>query len=107
ISSAKYIVNPTPIWAGYSSTIEAMYFATPIIVPAYMEFVAEFGVDIDFGFYLENCSEKTVSDTLRKALSLSSLEYKKLAENAHLRVKEYNWESYVDRFLLRLNQIVK
>ncbi|MDG2949978.1 glycosyltransferase family protein [Exercitatus varius] len=107
MSSAKYIANPTPIWAGYSSTIEAMYFATPVIVPAYMEFVAEFGDDIDFGFYLEDCSEKSVSKILSKAFSLSPSEYKAIAEKAHFRVKDYSWESYVDRFLVKLNQVIK
>lgn len=107
ISSAKYIVNPTPVWAGYSSTIEAMYFATPVIVPAYLEFVAEFGDNIDFGFYLRDSSEMYLSEILKKALSLTQTEYEVIAEKAHLRVKNYTWESYVDRFLIKLNQIIE
>ncbi len=49
--NAKVIVNPSPLWAGYSSTIEAMFFYTPVIVSPYKDFVDEFGKDIPFGIY--------------------------------------------------------
>ena len=95
--SAKVFVNPTPLWAGYSSTIESMYFYTPVIVSPYKDFVDEFGENIDFGVYNEKFLAQTLADNiLRLVLNPKYLE---MCNNAHDRVKNYTWKNYVDKII--------
>lgn len=99
--SSKMVVNPTPNWGGYSSTVEAMYFYTPVIVSPYDDFVNEFGKDIDFGIY----NEKYDSSVLAKNIEaiFNSGDYENMCLNAHERVKDYTWDNYVDKILKLLN----
>ncbi len=96
--NAKVIVNPTPIWSGYSSIIEAMYFFTPVIICKYQDFSIEFGNDIDFGLYTndEFNHEKLATDidTLFKTES-----YDLMCKNAHEKVYNYTWDRYVFNIL--------
>lgn len=89
------------IGGGYSSTVEAMYFYTPVIVSPYDDFVNEFGKDIDFGIY----NEKYDSSVLAKNIEaiFNSGDYENMCLNAHERVKDYTWDNYVDKILKLLN----
>lgn len=104
LSTAQILVNPSPQWAGYSSTIEAMYFYTPIIVSPYEEFINEFGKDLNFGLYTDNTIEK-----LAKCINsiIYSSNYTQLCLNAHNRVSKYTWDCYVEKFLFSINRVKK
>ncbi len=104
LSTAQIFVNPSPQWAGYSSTIEAMYFYTPIIVSPYKEFVNEFGNNLNFGLYTDNTIEKLVNSI---NLIIHDSNYVQLCLNAHNRVAKYTWNHYIDKFLFSVNQILK
>lgn len=95
--SAKVFVNPTPLWAGYSSTIESMYFYTPVIVSPYKDFVDEFGVNIDFGIFNEIFSAESLCDNILKVVTNSN--YILMCKRAHERVKDYTWKNYVDKIV--------
>lgn len=95
--NAKVLVNPTPKWGAYSSTIEAMYYYTPVIVSPYETFVNEFGQTIDFGLYNEHYTTEGIAKDIEKVIF--SCEYKSFCENAHNRVEKYTWNSYVDKVL--------
>ena len=94
---SRIIVNPSKEWAGYSSMIEAMFFATPVVVSPYKDFVEEFGKDIDFGAYSPEYDVSTLANTICRVLE--SKDYPSLCRNAYERVKDYTWSNYVDRVL--------
>lgn len=97
LCAASVFVNPTPLWGGFSSTIEAMYFGTPIIVSNYEDFVDYFGSEIDFGCYNHVFNKQCLSQNIKQVLT--SCDYEKMCRNAHNRVKSFTWDSYVDRVL--------
>lgn len=101
---AKLFVNPTPLWAGYSSTIEAMYFYTPVVVSNYPSFVSEFGEDIDFGYYVRNQNPDTLYEGINSILD--NQEYNLMVLKAHEVVKSYTWDSYVDHFLQIAQRVI-
>jgi len=102
LMGAKLFVNTTRQWAGYSSTIEAMYYGCPVIVSPYSDFTAEFGTNIGFGFYKDE--ETSLSDLIQRIFSLSVEEYRVMSRQAHDMVADYNWDNYVDAFLKDLNE---
>ena len=95
--SSKVIVNPTPKWAAYSSTIEAMYFYTPLIVSPYEDFVKDFGEDINFGLYNQEFTVACIAGNIEKILTHP--DYATLSTNAHEAVDDYTWENYVEKVL--------
>lgn len=101
---AKVVVNPTPLWAGYSSTIEAMYFYTPVVVSPYSDFVDEFGENLDFGEYCTEFTVEALADSILKVFRSDN--YEQMCTNAHNRVKDYTWDNYVDRLLAEMGKIV-
>lgn len=97
LMESKVIVNPTPKWAAYSSTIEALYFCTPLIVSPYDDFVAEFGENITFGLYNHEYNQECIADNIKKVLTASH--YKKMCLDAHYIVKDYTWDVYTNKVL--------
>ena len=95
--NAKVLINPTPKWGAYSSTIEAMYNYTPVIVSPYETFVNEFGRIIDFGLYNEHYTAEGIAKDIE--IVIFNNDYKSLCENAHNRVEKYTWSNYVDKVL--------
>lgn len=102
IINARVFVNPTPKWAGYSSTIEAMYFGTPVIVSPYEDFVNEFGETLDFGLYNTIFSTDALARNIQDIFQHDN--YSQLCIRAHDRVKSYTWDAYVDK-VLKLIQV--
>ncbi len=94
---ATVFVNPTPIWAGYSSMIEAMYNYTPVVVSPYDDFVEEFSDNIQFGIYQRDTSPQSIANSIIEIYQ--SRDYQTMCENAHNAVKDYNWDNYVDLIL--------
>jgi len=95
--NAKVLINPTPKWGAYSSTIEAMYYYTPVIVSPYETFVNEFGRIIDFGLYNEHYTAEGIAKDIETVFFNN--DYKSLCYNAHNRVEKYTWSNYVDKVL--------
>ena len=94
---AKVFVNPTPTWAGYSSTIEAMYYGTPILISKYKDFEFDFGEKIAFGVYNESFDEKCIMANIDNIIS--NKDYENMCVNAHDAVKDYTWDNMVDKIL--------
>lgn len=103
ILNASVFVNPTELWAGYSSTIEAMYFYTPIIISPYKDFVSEFGAEINFGLYNSEFNAKCLSTNIERILN--DPDYLDKCINAHNVTKNYTWNTYVDKVLNVIEQI--
>jgi glycosyltransferase involved in cell wall biosynthesis len=99
---ATLLVNPAANWGAYSSTIEAMYYGTPVIVTPYDDFVADFGREIEFGYYLEK--PDNLLPLIKKVLSQTTEEYQTMCLAAREAVKDYTWDKYVDVFLDSLKQ---
>lgn len=101
MKNAKVFINTTPKWGAFSSSIEAMYFFTPVIVTPYEEFIQTFGENFNAGKFVEN-NLKLAHEILDLIESKSYLE---MCENAYNAVKGFTWDSYVDKFLLEIENI--
>lgn len=94
---SSLIINVTPLWAGYSSIIESMYYYTPVLVSPFKDFVREFGTEIDFGKYNSTFNEKDIADDICNILS--SERYAQMAKNAHIHTRKFTWENYVNQII--------
>ena len=101
MTEAKLFVNPTPVWAGFSSMIEAMYFATPIVVSPYEDFVATFGKEISFGCYNNVFREDSLIESIEYVLNNEKM-YAVMCREAHRVTEGYTWKAYVDKLLKAL-----
>lgn len=90
------IINTNKKWAGMSSVLEAMYYYRPIITSEYDEFIKTFGKNIDFGVYSENDRDE-IKTHIEKMLNLDAEEYKKMAESAHLAVKDFSYDCFIEK----------
>lgn len=103
MKTAKVFVNSSPKWASFSSSLEAMYFYTPVLVPPYQGFLEIFGSDFKGGhFYDENFSfaEQIVN-------LIEDKNYTEMCEVAHQAVKKFTWDSYIDKVLSEIEKIQK
>lgn len=95
IFDSKALVNTTTGWSGYSSIIEAMYYATPIIVYPFADFVEEFGSQIDFGSYCKDSDN--LSDVILNIIQDEN--YTDMCMAGYKKVSSYTWHNYVDKFI--------
>lgn len=95
--SAKLLVNANPNWGAFSSSVEAMYYYTPIIVSPYQDFVKNFGEEIDFGIYNQDFTAESIAKDIKSILN--SNKYTEMCIFAHEKVKTYTWDKYVERVL--------
>lgn len=95
--NTKILVNPSEIWAAYSSTIECMFYYTPIIIKPYDAFALDYGEENDFGVYLENTDIPTIVESIRSILIMDEESYTKLCMRAHELVKDQTWENYTKK----------
>lgn len=102
---AKIFINPTTLWGGYSSTVEAMFFYNPVIVSAYSSFVDSFGDEINFGYYVKNGQQDSLKACIIQIMDDPN--YTRLCQNSHEAVKNFTWERYVDCFLERVEVLKK
>lgn len=95
--NSSAIVNCDPLWGGISSIVEAMYFYTPVIVAPYNDFTKMFGKDIVFGEYNKEYSRECIARNISKILQ--SGDYNKYCLTAHNAVKNFTWNTYIDKLL--------
>jgi hypothetical protein len=91
---AKVLVNANPKWGAFSSTVEAMYYYTPVIVSPYQDFVENFGEKIDFGVYSQEFRAENLANDIKTVIN--SENYTEMCNFAHENVKSYTWENYVE-----------
>lgn len=91
---AKVLVNANPKWGAFSSTVEAMYYYTPVIVSPYQDFVKSFGEKIDFGVYNQNFTAERIANDIKSVINSDN--YTEMCNFAHKNVKSYTWENYVE-----------
>ncbi|MFC6267080.1 glycosyltransferase family protein [Frigoriflavimonas asaccharolytica] len=97
LTNAKILVNPSEIWAAYSSTIECMFYYTPIIIEPYKAFTMDYGETNNFGVYLQNTEIFTIVDSIRGILTMNEESYTELCIKAHELVKDQTWENYTKK----------
>lgn len=90
---AKVLVNANPKWGAFSSTVEAMYFYTPVIVSPYQDFVRNFGEKIEFGVYNQDFTVESIANDIKSVINSDN--YAEMCNFAHEKVKSYTWENYV------------
>jgi len=90
---AKVLVNVNPNWGAFSSTVEAMYYYTPVMVSPYQDFVKNFGKEIDFGVYNQDFTVESIANNIKSVIN--SENYTEMCNFAHEKVKTYTWENYV------------
>lgn len=96
---AKVIVNSTENWSGASSIIEAMYYATPVIVTPNKDFTKMFGDECSFGYYCDKNSAEEVLSKLEAVQKLSYKEFENLGRQSNEKVKTFTWENYTHKIL--------
>jgi hypothetical protein len=103
VKNARAFVNTSQKWGSFSSSLEMMYFYTPLIIAPYQEFIETFGEDYEGGYF---CKE---NDHLAEKLNriLQDQNYLTMCDIAHEAVKKFTWDSYVDGFLAVTEQIEK
>ncbi|WP_347218643.1 glycosyltransferase [Chryseobacterium sp.] len=106
VTKARILVNPSEIWAAYSSTIECMFYYTPIIIKPYEAFALDYGEESDFGIYLQNTEVSDIVDSIRTILTMNEEEYTKLCLRAHELVKDQTWETYTKKVIELMNKVV-
>lgn len=89
----KVLVNANPKWGAFSSTVEAMYYYTPVIVSPYQDFVKNFGEEIDFGVYNQDFTAECIATDIKSVINSNN--YTEMCNFAHENVKTYTWENYV------------
>ena len=92
---AKVLVNANPKWGAFSSTVEAMYYYTPVIVSPYQDFVKNFGEKIDFGVYNQEFTAESIAKDIKSVIN--SENYTEMCNFAHENVKTYTWDNYVEQ----------
>ena len=97
LKESSLLVNHNPVWGGYSSTIEAMFFYTPIVVAPYDEFVNEFGKDASFAEYCHDFSVECLAESIRHIFDSQSRRQRSI--DAHNAVKNYTWTAYVEKLI--------
>lgn len=105
LMNAKLFVNPTSQWGGYSSTVEAMYFYTPVVVSDYSSFVDTFGIEIPFGYYVKQSNVSDLCDCLKKVLLNPT--YEQLCIASHEAVRSFTWDNFVDKFLIQVESVLE
>ena len=98
---AKVLVNANPKWGAFSSTVEAMYYYTPVIVSPYQDFVKNFGEKIDFGVYNQDFTAASIANDIISVIN--SENYAEMCNFAHENVKTYTWENYVKQLCCWVN----
>lgn len=106
LTNAKILVNPSEIWAAYSSTIECMFYYTPIIIKPYEAFTMDYGEKIDFGVYLQNTDVLTIVNGIRSILLMDDDAYTKLCWRANQLVKDQTWENYTKKVVELMADVV-
>ena len=98
---AKVLVNANPKWGAFSSTVEAMFYYTPIIVSPYQDFVKNFGEKIDFGVYNQDFTAESIANDIKSVIN--SDYYTEMCNFAHENVKTYTWENYIKQLCCWVN----
>lgn len=106
LTNTKILVNPSEIWAAYSSTIECMYYYTPIIIKPYEAFSLDYGQTNDFGVYLQETEVPDIVEAIRSILTLNDSDYEKLCNKAHDLVKDQTWENYTKKIVDLMEDVV-
>jgi glycosyltransferase involved in cell wall biosynthesis len=102
MKSALAFINTTPQWAGFSSTLEAMYFGLPVYTSRYHSFVETFGSSLNFGDYCESNNPKDIETFISSLLKLSQDEYVSLCQNARKKAEPFTWSAYVDKLISKI-----
>ena len=100
---AKVLVNANPKWGAFSSTVEAMYYYTPVIVSPYQDFVKNFGEKIDFGVYNQDFTAESIENDIKSVIN--SDYYTEMCKFAHENVETYTWENYVKQLCCWINSL--
>ena len=104
LKEAKIFINTTPKWSSFSASIEAMYFYIPVIITPYDDFLKTFGDEINFGLYCEENSQVLIEKKITEILTSPS--YQQLCLNAHAAVKEFTWDTYMDKVITKIEEVI-
>lgn len=104
LQQARAVINTTPKWGAFSSTIECMYFYTPVITTPYKDFTETFGKEIPFGYYCQSNEANELTGYVQQMLNLDPEQYRQKCLAAHEAVKDYSWSAYIDKLLSKVKE---
>ena len=96
IEKSRFFLNPTYGGGTYLTTLEVMYFYTPLIIYPHVELEKIFGEKLnEVGIILEKESEESLAKKIRDAINDTD-NWEKMALNAHNIVKDYSWNNFIN-----------
>jgi glycosyltransferase involved in cell wall biosynthesis len=106
LRKAYLFVNPSPKWASFSASCEAMFLYTPVVIFPYAEFMETFGPEANVGAFLREESPAHIADVIAELVQ-DRARWRTKAHAAHAAVKHFTWDAYVQRFVqdLRVRQV--
>lgn len=99
LNNAIAFINTTPKWAGFSSTLEAMYHGLPVLTSEYESFTETFGESISFGDYSRNNTPEETAAFIHNILDMNDNDYLKMCHEARKASEPYTWAEYVDKII--------
>ncbi len=106
LNNSIAFINTTPEWAGFSSTLEAMYYGLPIYTSKYTSFIETFGDSIEFGDYCLNNTPEEITNFVTGILSMNSSDYTNLCLNARKKAEPFTWSAYIISMLTIVNDSI-
>ena len=102
LKNSLAFINTTPEWAGFSSTLEAMYYGLPIYTSKYQSFVETFGASIDFGDYCLNNTPEEIAGFVTSLLAMNTSDYLNICLSARKKAEPFTWSAYVISLLNKI-----
>lgn len=99
IQQARFFINSSPNWGGFSALLEAMVHHTPFVMVPNPGYLAFFGPEPDCGFYLDDASDAAVSRGIDNALRLDPERYAALLKRSHAIASQHSWANFADKLL--------
>lgn len=96
LQRAFLYVNPNPRWAAFSSSCEAMYLNTPLVIHPYPEFEQTFGDEEKAWWFLHDDGHGCLADLILR-ISSDREEWMERAQAARPSVAQFSWSAYASK----------
>lgn len=104
LERCRLFINPTPKWASFSASCEALYYYTPVMIVPYNEFTRTFGDVNGVGYALASSNPRKVAEAIGSMFADEETWMAK-AMAGHQATGKMSWDRYVRHFLDDLAEV--